>query len=125
MAARLPGTVAALQAWCRLSGCTIEPPRRIEDIVVESTALAKAGSGDAFRLSITLRNRATTAAALPWIDLSLTDANGQLVARRALSPQDFRSRTTAMPAGGEAALQALMTTGTVRIAGYTVEVFYP
>jgi predicted Zn finger-like uncharacterized protein len=125
MAARLPGTVAALQAWCRFSGCTIEPPRRIEDIVVESTALAKAASGDAFRLSVTLRNRATTVAALPWIDLSLTDANGQLVARRALSPQDFRSRTTTMPAGSETSLQAMMSTGTVRIAGYTVEVFYP
>jgi hypothetical protein len=120
MAARLPGTVAALQAWCRLSGCTLEAPRRIEDIVVESTALAKAATGDAFRLSVTLRNRATTVAALPWIDLSLTDSNGQLVARRALSPQDFRSRSTTMPAG-----QTMMSTGAVRIAGYTVEVFYP
>jgi hypothetical protein len=117
--------VAALQAWCRFSGCTLEAPRRIEDIVVESTALAKSASGDAFRLSVTLRNRATTVAALPWIDLSLTDANGQLVARRALSPQDFRSRTTTMPAGGETSLQAMMSTGAVRIAGYTVEVFYP
>ncbi len=125
MAARLPGTVAALQAWCRLSGCRIEPPRRIEDIVVESTALAKASSGDGFRLSVTLRNRATTVAALPWIDLSLTDANGQLVARRALSPQDFRSQTATMAAGSETSLQAMMSTGAVRVAGYTVEVFYP
>ena len=74
--------------------------------MVESTALAKASSADAFRLSVTLRNRAPTVAALPWIDLSLTDANGQLVARRALSPQDFRSRTTTMAAGSETSLQA-------------------
>lgn len=125
MAARLPGTVAALQAWCRLSGCTIEPPRRIEDIVVESTALAKAPVGEALRLSVTLRNRATTVAALPWIDLSLTDANGQLVARRALGPKDFHSRTTTMQPGGETSLQTMMSTGATRIAGYTVEVFYP
>jgi predicted Zn finger-like uncharacterized protein len=125
MAARLPGTVAALQAWCKFSGCTIEAPRRIEDIVVESTALAKAPVGDAFRLSVTVRNRSTTIAALPWIDLSLTDANGQLVARRALGPKDFGSRATTMQPGGETSLQALMSTGTTRIAGYTVEVFYP
>lgn len=125
MAARLPGTMAALQAWCRFSGCSIEPPRRIEDIVVESTALAKASTADAFRLSVTLRNRAPTVAALPWIDLSLTDANGQLVARRALSPQDFRIRTTTMAAGSETSLQAMMSTGAARVAGYTVEVFYP
>ena len=125
LAARFPATQAALGTWCGLAGCTIEPPRRIEDISVESTALARAPSADAFRLSVVLRNRATTQAAMPWIDLSLTDANGQLVARRALSPQDFRARSAVLAAGGETALQALLSTGAERVVGYTVEVFYP
>ena len=30
-----------------------------------------------------------------------------------------------MPAGAEVALQALLSTGTARVTGYTVEVFYP
>ena len=125
LAARSPGLQAALTAWCDVAGCRIAPPRRIDDITVESTALARDPSSDAFRLSVVLRNKAATTAAVPWIDLTLTDASGQLVARRALSPKDFRSRLDAMPADGEASLQALLSTGSTRVVGYTVEVFYP
>ncbi len=125
LSARLPGAAPALAAWCGWVGCTIEPPRRLEDIVVESTALAKAGSGDAFRLNVVLRNRAVTIAALPWIELTLTDANGELLARKALSPQDLRARTREIGPGAEATLQAVLSTGALRVTGYTVEIFYP
>lgn len=124
-AARWPAMRNALTAWCEVAGCTIGAPRRIEDISVESTALAKAASADAFRLSVVLRNRATSALALPWLELSLTDPNGQLVARRALGPEDFRVRAGAIESGTETTLQALLSTGTARVTGYTVEVFYP
>jgi len=125
IAARLPGAVPALQAWCRTVGCTIEPPRRLDAIVVESTALAKTPAPDTFRLNVVLRNRAQTVAALPWVELSLTDANGELLARRALGPQDFRAHTAVMAAGGETSLQAVLSTANLRVTGYTVEVFYP
>ncbi len=125
VAARVPATAPALAAWCGWIGCTIEPPRRLEDIVVESTALAKAASGDAFRLNVVLRNRALTVAALPWIELSLTDANGELLARRALAPQDLRARSREIGPGAEATLQAVLATGALRVTGYTVEIFYP
>jgi predicted Zn finger-like uncharacterized protein len=115
----------ALSAWCELAGCTLSAPRRIADVVVESTALTRAPHMDAFRLSVVLRNRATMPVALPWIDLSLTDAAGQLVARRALQPHDFRVESPALAAGSELALQALMAVGSGRVTGYTVEIFYP
>lgn len=125
LAARLPAAAPALAAWCGWMGCTIEPPRRIEDIVVESTALAKTASGDAFRLNVVLRNRASTVAALPWLELTLTDSNGELLARRALSPQDLRARGREIGPGAEATLQAALATGALRVTGYTVEIFYP
>lgn len=125
LAARLPGTEPALQAWCRWAGCTIGAPRRLEQIVVESTALAKGATAEVFRFSVVLRNKAPTVAALPWIDLALTDANGQLVARRALSPDDFRAAPKIMPAGAEVSLQTTLSTGSFRVTGYTVEIFYP
>ena len=59
------------------------------------------------------------------IDLSLTDPNGQLVVRRALAASDFHHRETTLPASGETALQLQFSTGAQRVAGYTVEVFYP
>jgi hypothetical protein len=125
VAARLPGAAPALQAWCAWSRCTIEAPRRLDDIVVESTALAKAAAGDSFRLSVVLRNRAPVAASLPWVELTLTDANGELLARRALSPRDMRAPSAPIGAGAETTLQATLSTNALRITGYTVEVFYP
>jgi len=127
IAARWPGTGPALAAWCGSAGCTIDAPRRIEDVAVESTALARASSvpDDAFRLSVVLRNRGAMTVALPSVDLSLTDANGQLVSRRMLAPRDFGVASTSMRAGAEAALQLVLSTSGARVTGYTVEVFYP
>lgn len=124
IAARWPQTRPALASACAWLGCRIEAPRRIDDIVVESTALARAGAPDTFRLSVVLRNRGAMVAAMPWIELALTDPGGQLVARRTLAPQDFRVREPVMAAGAEASLQALLATAG-RVTGYTVEIFYP
>ena len=126
IAMRWPESKAALTAWCASLGCSIQPPMRIEDIVVENTALTRAAVGpESFRLAVTLRNRGAMALAVPSIDLGLTDAAGQLVARRMLAPGEWRVATAAIPAGAELPLQLLLTTGGARVAGYTVEIFYP
>lgn len=125
LAARVPLAHALLTQWCRLAGCSVGAPRRIDDIAVESTSLARGASADAFRLSVVLRNRAPTPAAVPWVELSLTDANGDLVARRALSPAELRAAGPEIGGGAEMGLLAALSTGTTRITGYTVEVFYP
>ena len=125
VAARWPGTRPTLTAWCDFVNCRIEAPRRIDDISVENTALARVGSSDSFRLSVTLRNRSAIGLALPSVELSLTDASGLLIARRALAPRDFRVATNVLPAAGESALQLTLSAGGPRISGYTVEIFYP
>jgi predicted Zn finger-like uncharacterized protein len=124
LAAQWPATRPALAAWCRSAGCRIEAPRRIDDVSVESTALTRAIGFDAFVLSVTLRSRGRVALATPSVDLSLTDGNGRLVARRALSPPDFGAASVLQP-GAEAALQVMLNAGNYRVAGYTVEIFYP
>ncbi|MEP6739173.1 MAG: zinc-ribbon and DUF3426 domain-containing protein [Caldimonas sp.] len=124
VAAQWPSTRPALLAWCRLAKCTLDAPRRILDVFVENTALTRAIGLDASVLSVNLRSHSSLALTLPWIDLTLTDGNGGLVASRVLSPRDFRS-SELLPAGAEAALQVTLSTGTARVAGYTVEIFYP
>ncbi len=124
LAAQWPAARPALAAWCRAAGCTLEAPRRIDDVSLESTALTRAVGLDAFILSVSLRNRSHLALAAPSIDLTLTDGNGRLVARRALSPRDFGAASVLQP-GTEAALQLMLSAGSARIAGYTVEIFYP
>ena len=125
VAARWPSTRPLLLAWCDLAGCGIGTPKRIDDIVVDSTALGRLGNDDAFRLSVTLRNRGQLAVALPSIDLSLTDTSGQLLARRVLAPRDFQASVATLAPGADIALQAPLSAGSSRVSGFTVEVFYP
>ena len=125
VAMRWPATQPALAAWCAALSCSIQAPKRIEDIAVESTALTRATEPDAFRLAVTLRNRGAMALALPSIDLGLTDATGQLVARRMLSPSEWHAAASSIQAGAELPLQLLLTAGSTRVSGYTVEIFYP
>jgi len=125
VAARWPSTRPLLLSWCELAGCSIGTPKRIDDIVVDSTALGRLGDGDAFRLSVTLRNRGQLPVALPSIDLSLTDIGGQLLARRVLAPPDFQASVAVLAPGADIALQAPLSAGSSRVSGFTVEVFYP
>jgi len=124
LAARWPSLRPALAAWCRAAECRIEAPRRIDEVLVESTALTRAAAQDAFLLSVTLRSRSDLPLTLPSVDLTLTDANGRLVARRALSPRDFSAADVIAP-HAETPLQVMLSTGTAAVVGYTVEIFYP
>jgi predicted Zn finger-like uncharacterized protein len=125
IAARWPSLRAPLLAWCQLAHCPIEAPRRIEDVVVESTALTRAPAPpDAFVLSVSLRSRSELPLVMPSVDLALTDATGRLVARRVLAPRDFGAAEL-LPARAEAGLQVLLSAGPAAVVGYTVEIFYP
>lgn len=124
LASQWPRLRPTLTAWCSIAKCTLQAPRHLEDVLVESSALTRAVGLDGFVLSVNLRNRSGVALTLPSVDLSLTDGNGRLVARRALAPHDFRA-VDVLPAGAEAALQLTFTTGAVTVAGFNVYIFYP
>jgi predicted Zn finger-like uncharacterized protein len=124
-AARWPVVRSALAAWCEALSCSIDAPRRIDDVVVESSALTRASVPGAFNLSVALRNRGTVTVALPSVDLSLTDPSGQLVARRVLTPRDFRTPSAAVQPGADLALRLTLAAGGTQFTGYTVEIFYP
>lgn len=125
LAAQYPAAAPTLRAACESLGCKIQPWRHIEAISVEQSALSQAGSGNHYKLALTLRNKSAQELALPWVDLSLTDASGQLVARRMLSPADFNLKTDRVAAHAEHPLQLVFGSGDRRITGYTVEIFHP
>jgi predicted Zn finger-like uncharacterized protein len=126
IAARWPQTRPALVSACTWLRCSVGLPRRIEDVAVESTSLTHTIPGsEAFKLSVSLRNRGSLTVALPSVDLTLTDAAGQLVVRRALAPSDFVVSSPSLTAGAEATLSLMLTAADKRVTGYTVEVFYP
>jgi predicted Zn finger-like uncharacterized protein len=126
IAARWPPSTAMLNQLCTMMDCKIEAPRRIGDVVVDSTSLSRsATNADVFQLLVTLRNRGSLDVAMPSVDLSLSDTSGQLIARRVLSPLDFQGGSALLTSGTESPLQVLLSTGDQRVVGYTVEIFYP
>lgn len=140
IAAQHPGALPWLQGFCVVARCRIDTLRRIADVSIESTALsqsqgpaptpddaASAPDSDAhiLRLALTLRNRGEWAIAMPSVDLSLTGSDGELVARRSLSPLDFGVGDPRLVPGLDTPLSLRFRVVGGRVSGYTVEVFYP
>lgn len=125
LAARWPATRPLIERLCLYGGCTVEPPRRIDSLGVESSSLTRAGPPGAYRLSLLLRNRDRMALRLPSIDLSLTDAQGRTLARRVLDPGQLGAVQPSIGAGAEQPLATTLRTGDGAVVGYTIEIFYP
>jgi predicted Zn finger-like uncharacterized protein len=99
IAAHHPESRPVLARWCDIAGCEIKPPLRIEDLQVESATLVRAASEgpDSYRLAVVVHNKAPIGLAWPHVDLTLTDENGAVIARRVFSPQDAQWLDTADP----------------------------
>ena len=139
IAAQHPSTVPWLERFCAIAQCRIGTLQRIADVSIETTALTQvaepaATADDAasapaeahlLRLGITLRNRGEWPIAMPDVDLSLTGSDGELIARRSLSPQDFGVADPQLLPGQDLPLSLRFRVASGRVSGYTVEVFYP
>ncbi len=124
LASQWPSLRPMLANWCSLARCALEAPRQLDDVLVESSELTRAPGVDGFVLSVNLRNRSAVALTLPSVELNLTDGNGKLVARRALTAGDFHAASI-LQARGESVLQLTLVTGAAPVAGYSLEIFYP
>ncbi len=125
LAAAWPTARPVLQAACGVLGCRVEAPRRIDSLHVDSSGLVRVQDSALYRFSLVVRNKAPTPARMPAVDLALTDAQGLTIARRMLSAAELGQPAQSLPAGGELLLQATLDLGESRVAGYTVELFYP
>jgi hypothetical protein len=148
LAASNPETRPVLTQWCGLVGCKLAPPLRLEDLQVESATLVRATSegSDNYRLTVVVHNKAPIDLAWPHVDLTLSDDNGAVMARRVFAPRDAQwfnsadtkaetagalanspsaSTPTAAPNGRSTTLQWRLQARGIHPAGYTAELFYP
>src|SRR5262249_20588468 len=90
IAVLLPESKPLLESLCAEIGCEVPLPRRAELLSIEASDLQADGSHpNVMVLTATLRNRAAFVQAFPALELSLTSAQGQTVARRVLMPKDY------------------------------------
>ncbi|MFA6262621.1 MAG: zinc-ribbon and DUF3426 domain-containing protein [Bacteroidia bacterium] len=124
-AARWPVLRALFEQACDVAGCRVEPPRLIDALAVESSGLVRIESTSLYRLNVVLRNRTPMALALPALDLTLTDSQGGVMARRVITPQELGVQRVSVPGGAELPMQATLNSAERPISGYTIEIFYP
>jgi predicted Zn finger-like uncharacterized protein len=116
----------ALEIMCDVFGCTLGAPRQIEALVIESSGFNRLRA-DTYRLAFTLRNTAPLQVAAPAMELTITDAQDQPIARRVITPAEFGSGDV-IAAGSEWSRSIGLvfgTSGTARVAGYRLLAFYP
>ena len=123
-----PALLPLLEGMCDVAHCRLGPPRQIESVVIDSSGFNRLRN-DTYRLSFTLRNTATVSVAAPAMELTVTDAQDQTLARRVLTPAELGATADAtIPAGGEWSRSVgvvLATEGGTRVAGYRLLAFYP
>ena len=117
----------ALAQMCEVLHCTLGAPRQIEAIVIENSGFNRLRN-DTYRLAFTLRNTARVEVAAPAMELTVTDAQDQPLARRVLTPAELGARDGVIPATSDwsgALGLVLAVPPTSRVAGYRLLAFYP
>lgn len=125
LAATVPALRPALAQGCMVLGCRVGEFQQIESLSVESSGLVPVEGAPVYRLTVTLRNRASVEVAAPALDLALTDAQGKPISRRVLQMSDLYLPLRTLKAGSELPIQASLGIGDRPVSGYTVEIFYP
>jgi len=130
IAAHWPSTRPMLARMCAAAGCTIRPLREIAWLSIDASDLqADAAHKGLLTLTATVRNRASYAVAYPHLELTLTDAQDNVVVRRALAPPEYAGGTVDVGSGiarnGEVAVKLFIDASATTQAGYRVYLFYP
>jgi predicted Zn finger-like uncharacterized protein len=121
---RWPQAAAAAAAVCARLGCTMAAPRLLDALSVDSASLIREPAPGANRLDVTLRNRAATAVALPAFELSLSDEQNTVIARRVFLPAELGVADAIRP-GADLSVHLPLTISLPKTAGFAVEIFYP
>ena len=125
LAARWPDSRPALLWACGKLDCLVGSPLAIDQIVLETSHLARTEQAGVLSLSADLHNTAPYAVRAPALELSFTSESGQIQVRKVLSLADLGQAAPALEADGSWHLETRLAVGELQVAGYTLEVFYP
>jgi predicted Zn finger-like uncharacterized protein len=130
LAAAWPGSRPLLERMCGLADCTVAWPKRPDLLAIEASDLqADPARPNIIILTATLRNRGSIGVARPALELTLTNAQDQTLARRIFLPADYlpgaADASGAMPAMAEVDVRLELDTAELKPAGYRLFLFYP
>lgn len=127
VAARWPDTRPVLLAVCEHLGCSVGPLRRIDDVVIDSSALVRK-IGNFYAFDLVLKNKANVPVAVPALELSLTGLRDEVISRRVFLPNELPGLSDQVPANGSVSTSlrlSIAPEGDAAMSGYRALVFYP
>lgn len=128
--ANYPRVAPYLKLACDALQCSIPLPRNADLLKIESSDLeADPVQAKLVTLSTILSNRAKFRQAYPALELTLTNAADDAVARRIFQPAEYLKPGTDIESGmaplSEVTVKLDLDTGDLNAAGYRLYVFYP
>jgi len=130
LAARYPVVKPALISYCRLLKCDVPLPQYADMIDIVSSQLeAIPGHDTRINVSALLRNRASYVQEFPTLGLTLSDSQGNPLARRVFQPADYLSpsenRIAGLKPNRELDIKLYLDTVGLKPMGYRLALFYP
>ncbi|GHU04251.1 membrane protein [Betaproteobacteria bacterium] len=130
LAVSMPSLRSSLETFSRALGAPLPLPRHNEQVSLETSDLqTDPARGNLLVLNATLRNKAPYGQAYPSLELSLTDRQDTVIARRVFAPQDYLpAKTAANPVfsgNSDVAVRLWIEAVDMAAAGYRLFVFYP
>jgi len=129
VAARLPGLKPMLVHYCKQLQCSIPLPTNAELMSIESSDLAaNPFQPNYVTLSALLQNLAPYAQAYPSLELSLTDIEDKIIARRTFAPSEYLKKTISekrgLAAHREISIKLPLDSSDLKPSGYKLFLFY-
>lgn len=123
IAAFWPATAPLLQEVCRLAGCSIQPWRAPERILIESSELTPREGG--FVLQWAVRNASAQHLGMTALELKLHDAQGKVLVQRVLLPAEVGAPAVLMTGQSWSGRLHLDVPADLSVTGYRLLTFYP
>lgn len=126
LVAEEPALRQTLETLCLPTGCKVEWPQEPNSVLIENSSFSE-NPGGGFHLQMRFKNIQRHPVATPWLEVTLTDVQDQVVVRRVFSLQDLdlqdhiaalRDQRVQFSFEVDASLRE-------RIAGYRALIFYP
>jgi predicted Zn finger-like uncharacterized protein len=129
LAARYPEFKPYLQQLCGVLQCSIRLPANPDLLSIDTSNLeADPQQANLVALNAILRNRAKLAQEYPQLELTLTDIQDRMIARRIFTPQEYAKSadlSRGMAPNEEVSVRLNLDLGDLKAAGYRVFLFYP
>ena len=127
LAVRIPAIAPALSFLAGAAGLTVELPRNLSALTIESFDVQATGRADTLAVNAILRNRSSYAVQWPALELTLTGADGKAILRKILTPTEYLNQAPAnlgVVGSTEHPIRIGLLTEGITPTGYSVKIFY-